>query len=233
MLLFLLGESDVDGPRTCSSCQPRPNWAVRTTQLQVSYLVGVRTGTALMSGFGRTSYEDVIRPCRAFDCRSHINRIAVRPQRHRAVANHTKPHASRRHGRLTEASGKAASWAGADGKHWCGLSESASRPDHHSNGGWHACAGFGIGATQRARTNQQQLHRWLPDKLQVRQPTLERMLRVRRSFRFIDNVQKCTQLQDLPGMPGKRTVPGLETLGSLVVLQQPARQREVARREAQ
>src|SRR6267142_2589681 len=40
MLVFLLGESDVAGPgqRTCSRCQPRPNWraknAVRAALLQ-------------------------------------------------------------------------------------------------------------------------------------------------------------------------------------------------------
>jgi hypothetical protein len=62
---------------------------------------------AFMSGFGRTSYENLIKPRRAFDCCCHVNRIAVWPQRHRDVANHTKLLASQRHGRGAEASSEA------------------------------------------------------------------------------------------------------------------------------
>ena len=58
------------------------------------------------------------------------------------------------------------------------------------------------------------------------------MLRVIRGFYLIDNVQKRTQLQNLPGVQGDRNVFGLETIGSLVVLQQPARRGQAFRGEA-
>jgi len=57
------------------------------------------------------------------------------------------------------------------------------------------------------------------------------MLRVVR-FYVVDNVQKRGQLQNLPGVQGNRNVSRLETMGGLVVLQQPARRRKVVRREA-
>ena len=51
------------------------------------WICGVRTGTAFMSGFGRTSHESVIKPCRALGCRYPVNRVAVRSRRHGHVAN--------------------------------------------------------------------------------------------------------------------------------------------------
>src|SRR6185295_13326323 len=58
------------------------------------------------------------------------------------------------------------------------------------------------------------------------------MLRVIRGFYVVDNVQKRTQLQNLPGVQGNRHVSRLETMGGLVVLQQPARRRQAFRGEA-
>jgi hypothetical protein len=154
MLLFLLAESDVDGSGS----------------------------TAFMSGFGRTSYEDVITPGRALSCRYPVNCVAVWPRRSGNVANHTKLFhlASQRHGPGAKPGGEATSQAGAVGKHWCRSPDSTSRSDvrsrSHSDGT--ACAGFGHGEACPARENQQQLHRWLPNKFQVRQPTLEWLLRI-------------------------------------------------------
>ena len=51
-------------------------------------------------------------------------------------------------------------------------------------------------------------------------------------FTFIDNLQKRRQLQNLPGVQGNRNVFGLETMGGLVVLQQPARRGQAFRGEA-
>jgi hypothetical protein len=76
---------------------------------------------ALMSGFGRTSHESFIKPCRALSCRYPVNCIVMRPERHRSVANP----ASQRHDRSAEAGGKATEAAGKTakarsvGKHSC------------------------------------------------------------------------------------------------------------------
>jgi hypothetical protein len=149
----------------------------------------------------------------------------VRPEQYGIVANRNelRQPASQHHGRTAEggdkateaaASGKATE-AESGGKRSCIPLDLAS----HSNaigtanrakaGG---CARSGNGEDCRAGKNVQQLHRWLPDKLQVRQPTVEWMLRVVRGFYFINNVQKRTQLQDLPGVQGDRNVSGLETI---------------------
>jgi hypothetical protein len=74
------------------------------------------------------------------------------------------------------------------------------------------------------------LHGRLPNKPQIRQSTVERMLGV--GWVILDNVQKRTQLQNIPGVQGVRSVFGLETLGDLVVLQQPSRRGQAFRGEA-
>ena len=48
---------------------------------------GVRTGRAFYVRYGRTSYENVIKPCRALSCRYPVNCIAVQPHRHGNVTN--------------------------------------------------------------------------------------------------------------------------------------------------
>jgi hypothetical protein len=113
-----LGESDVDGPgRTCAPCQPSPNWAgqkCRPHRLATAKWDGCGRpdDEALMSGFGRTSHENFIKPCRALSCRYPVNCIIMRPERHRSVANP----ASQRHDRSAEAGGKATEAAGKTAK---------------------------------------------------------------------------------------------------------------------
>ena len=196
-----------------------------------------------MSGFGRTRRDEiVINPCRALSCRYPVSRVAVRSERHGSFANRDKPHqrASERHGLGAEADGKAAPGGTGDeatkvgaagGKQGCSPRNVASHSigtDKRSKAGGR----FSDGAHCRAREDFEQLHRRLPNKLQIRQPAVERMLRVGRGFYFIDNVQKRTQLQDLLRVQGDRNVSGLEATRSLVVLQQPVRREQAFRGEA-
>ena len=44
------------------------------------------------AGFGSTSHENVIKPCRALSCRDPVNFVVVRPKRHGSLANHAKLH---------------------------------------------------------------------------------------------------------------------------------------------
>jgi hypothetical protein len=55
--------------------------------------------------------------------------------------------------------------------------------------------GVDHGEVSETRAGEQQLRRWLRHKLQARQPALEWMFRLRR--RFLDDLQKHPQLQDL------------------------------------
>ena len=84
------------------------------SELRMSF---VFTG-ALISGFGRTSYETIIELCRVLGCRCPVDYVAVR---HGCLANRNHQPASRHHGRGAEAGGKArgkTTEAGAaDGKH--------------------------------------------------------------------------------------------------------------------
>jgi hypothetical protein len=61
-------------------------------------------GTAFISGFGRTSYENVIEPCRALSYRCPVDRVA---ERHGSLANRNHQPASQYHGRGAKAGGKA------------------------------------------------------------------------------------------------------------------------------
>jgi hypothetical protein len=96
---------------------------------------GVRVGTALNSGLGGTSYENVIRPCRALGYRDPVNVAVVRPKRHGSLANHAKLPSSRRHGHGAGAKGEAATEAGASSKHRCRLPKRNGRPDDGSHSG--------------------------------------------------------------------------------------------------
>ena len=121
-------------------------------------------GTAFISGFGRTSYENGIRLRRVLSYRYPVNRIAVQPERYGNVTNRNglRHPASQRHGRSAEASGKAAT---AGGNATRVRSGTPSGPDIaiHSNGDWDAvgCAGSCHGEACPARERGQQLQRWL------------------------------------------------------------------------
>ena len=166
--------------RTCWACQPKPNWTAKRRP---------PSGGHLCPGFGRTSHENVIKPRRALSCRYPVNCIVVRPERYGNVANRNRlrPAASQHHGPSAEAGGKATS-AAAGGTHGCtrrpGRSPAACNTIDfarcHTGG-----AGYNHGEACRVRENLQQLQRWLPNKFQVRQPTLEWMLGVGGGFRLL------------------------------------------------
>ena len=186
--------------------------------------------------------ETAINLRRAFSRRYPVNCMAVRYKRHGSLANRNRHHqpATQHHGPGTEAGGKATpggaggkatkvgAAGGKQGRSPRNIASRSNGTDKHSKAGGR----FSDGADCRAREDLEQLHRWLPNKLQIRQPAVERMLRVVRGFYFIDNVQKRTQLQDLFGVQGDRNVFGLEATRSLVVLQQPVRLAQAFRREA-
>lgn len=67
-----------------------------------------------MSGFGRTSYENVIKPFRPLSCCYLVNLIAVQLERYCSVAdrNRLRRSASQHYGRCAEAGGKAESSGG-------------------------------------------------------------------------------------------------------------------------
>jgi hypothetical protein len=84
------------------------------------------SGTALISGLGRTSYENIIEPCRALNSRSPVDRVA---ERHGSLANRNHQPASQHHGRGAKAGGEAGgetTAAGATGKHGCSSPDIAS-----------------------------------------------------------------------------------------------------------
>ena len=115
-----------------------------------------------MSGFGRTSHENVVKPYRALGRCYPVDGIAVWPERYGGVANRNRVRypASQHHGCSTEAGGKAvqaaaggkateataggeATEAAAGGEHSC-ISPAAN----HSN--TIACARFSISEACRA-----------------------------------------------------------------------------------
>ena len=130
------------------------------------------------TAFGRTSYENVIELCRALSCRYPVDRIAVRSG---TAVSQTATGSSRfpasRSRRRSRWQGPHRPKAGAVGKHGCSSPDIAS-PSNATDNNSKAGARFSDGEDCRARENLQQLHRWLPNKLQIRQPTLEWMLRV-------------------------------------------------------
>ena len=165
-----------------------PNLSVFTLDRDMCGTVGVSEPN-FRSGFGRTCDEIAIKLCRALSCRYPVDSIAVWPVRYGNVTNRRS--ASRRHGRSTEADGKAT-------QAWEGDNHRCIPPDIASHASVIACADFNISKACQDRENFQQLRRWLPDKLQVRQRPLEWMLLV--EWSFLANVQKRGQLQDLLGM---------------------------------
>lgn len=147
---------------------------------------------------GRTCHETVVKLCRALSCRYPVHCIVVRPERCGNVANGLRHLASQHHCGRTEAGGKATKdRAGGRPIRSSPGSPRRCRPDiaNRSNA---ISARFNHGETCRTRENLQQLHRWLLNKFQVRQPTLEWVLLGFGGYsEFFTNVQKHTQLQNL------------------------------------
>jgi hypothetical protein len=129
-----------------------------------------------MSGFERSHHENSVTLSRALNCRYPVHRDAVRPRWHGLFAGRQLPHdASERHGCSAEAVGQAAQ-AGRRIAIAAGGKIGGIAPDFPicSNDG--TCSRSCHGKACRARENLQQLHRRLSNKLQIRQPTVERML---------------------------------------------------------
>lgn len=211
-MLALPAEAKLGGQK-CRPRRPRPNGG------------GVRTGTVFISGFGRTSRENVIKPCRALSCRDPVNFVIVRPKRHGSLANHAKLHSSQRHGHGAGAKGEAATEAGADDKHWCSSPERAGHPDDGSNSGRDAvgCAGACHGEACPARERGEQLQRWLRIKLPTRQGPLGWMQRIGELLlSFLSDLQRHTHSQGLRAMHRNQDVPGLGPKPILVVLHRHA-----------
>jgi hypothetical protein len=137
----------------------------------------VRIGTACQSFLGGYRHEVLVELCRTLSYCHPVNYISVRPERCGSVANRNRRRhvASQHHGRSAEASGeataggKATTEAGAGGNS-C-VSPGSANPSNAT-----ASARFSTSEACGARENLQQLHRWLPNKLQGRQPTMEWML---------------------------------------------------------
>jgi hypothetical protein len=134
-------------------------------------------GKAFSVPDGRTCHEIVVKLRRALSRRYFVNCIAVRPERYGSVANRNRlrRHASYRHGRSAEADGKATQ-AGAGDKLSCVAPDSCISPGiaNRSSGvvNLSSAAGsarFNIREACQAGEIQQQLQRWLRNKLQIRQ----------------------------------------------------------------
>ena len=111
----------------------------------------------------------VVKPCRALGCRYPVSCIVVRPERTGNVANR----ASQDHGRSAEAGGQATE-GGAGGTSPDIVNRSQANHsnvigyDRNNHGG----ARFTIRQACQAGEAQQQLQRWLRNKLQNRERTL-------------------------------------------------------------
>lgn len=176
-----------------------------------------------MSGFGRTSNENVIKPFRPLSYCYLVDLVAVQIERYRSVAdrNRLRRSASQHHGRRAEAGGKAESSGGNATRVRSGGAPSGPDIAIHSNGDWDAvgCAGSGHGEACPARERGQQLQRWLRIKLQTRQGALGWMQRIGGNFlNFFSNLQRHTHSQGLRAMRRNQNVPGLEPPTILVVL---------------
>jgi hypothetical protein len=199
------------------------------TERLVGYVVRCPHRDGINVRYGRTSYENVIKPCRARSCCHPVNCAAVVPHRRGKVANHAKVHASKHHGRSAEANGEAAT----GGKVTRVRSGSTPRPDSaiHSNGDRDAvgcCAGSYHGEACPARERGQQLQRWLRIKLPTRQGPLGWMQRIGRVLLgFLGNLQRHAHPQGLWAMRRNQNVPGLGPTTILVVLHRHAGRREI------
>ena len=198
----------------------------------------VHVGRKVRFDLGEGSrHEIVIWSCCACGGCPPVDHDAVRRRSAAVSANRRPLHlASQRHRRRTETRGDTATQPRGQHRRRSpdGAGHSLVRSGSHSG----ACsnshpdaavsAGVGDGEACRARANQQQLHRWMPDEFQVRQPALERMLHDRR--RFLGDLQKCAQFQNLRRVLRVRAVYRLAPERSLVVLHQPSRRKIQGRR---
>ena len=196
-----------------------------------------------MSGFGRTSHENVIKPFRTLSYRYPVNLVAVRPERHRSVANRNRLRrsASQHHGRRAEAGGKAES-SGGNATRSGRVAHRAGRTSRSTQTATGTrrrdavgCAGSCHGEACPARERGQQLQRWLRIKLQTRQGPLGWMQRIGGVLlSFLGNLQRHTHSQGLRAMRGNQNVPGLGPTTILVVLHRHAEWGEISghRRES-
>jgi hypothetical protein len=131
------------------------------------------SGRHFLPGFGRTCHETVVNLRRTLSYCHPVNRIA---ERCGSVANRNRGRhlSSQHHGRSAEASGKATTEAGAGGNS-CISPDSANRSNIGFARSNHRGARFNIREACQAGESQQQLQRWLRNKLQVRQSPLDWM----------------------------------------------------------
>ena len=160
-----------------------------------------RSGRHIALDLGGHGHEILVTPFRTL---SYCDLVSYFPERYRSVANRNRPchRTSQHYGRSAETGGKATQ-AAADWKPGTEIDASGISPDiakhsntvNRSNAG--ACEKFNHGEACCAGEDLQQLHRWLPNELQIWQPTLEWMFCVGRQFYVLFNVQKRAQLQNL------------------------------------
>ena len=97
------------------------------TERLVGYVVRCPHRDGIYVRYGRTSYENIIEPCRALNSRYPFDHVA---ERHGSRANRNHQPASRHHGRGAEAGrkacGKTTEAGAAGGKHGCSSPDIAS-----------------------------------------------------------------------------------------------------------
>src|SRR4051794_3668825 len=177
-------------------------------------------------GFGKTSHENVIKPCQAQSCRYPFNCIVMRPERH---SNGADPNALGRHG-SSKHHGPGAEAARCQARE-AAAARSCPRDCAHRRVPWEIAIAnnrnrFGtaggritISAASQAGKDVRHLRRWVPDKPSGRQPPLDRMLRVRLARACLSwNVQKHLRLQKLYRVRGDQSFSCLETDGIPLVL---------------
>jgi hypothetical protein len=182
-----------------------------------------------MSGFGKTSHENVITPCRALSCRYPVNCIVMRPERRSNGANPNalgRHRSSKHHGPGAEAaSGQAREAEAARGRPRDRTHRRVPREitlANHRNRFGAAGGRVTLSEASQAGEDVRHLRRWLPDKLSGGQPPLGRMLRVRLARACLSrNVQKHIRLQKLHRVHGDQSFYWLATDGIPLVLHQP------------
>jgi hypothetical protein len=172
-------------------------------------------------------HEILIKPCRAFNHRCLVDRLAVRAG---SVANpnRLRRHDSSRHGRRAETGGKAAR-VGARSKHNCAASDCLNS-SNVSRANAFVCAGFCDGEDCQPGESRQQLQRWLCIKLPKRQRSLGWMQRVGRQHRlrtFLADLPRHHHPQILHGLRRNQDVPGRQPKQGSLVVQQSGRRQQV------
>ena len=202
------------------------------TERLVGYVVRCSHRDGIYVWYGRTSYENVIKPCRALGDRHPVNRIAEQPERYGNVTNHNglRHPASQHHGRSAETGGKAAT-AGGNAVTRVRSGGTPGGPDiaRHSNGRLgrrrlRGCPAWSChGEARPARERGPQLQRWLQIKLQKRQGPLGWMQRIGGVLLgLLGNLQRHAHPPGLRAMHGNQNVPGMGPTTILVVLHRHA-----------